>query len=192
MADIAGAQLRSFYGNVKVFKSDVCLCIVESRHPERLLQYSGDFARDAEDALAVRAVSRDGNIEKPVVKTKDRLYVRSDLCVIGKDEQSVVARAGIHIFADAKFNSRAEHAMGLKSAKLALLDGHSSFNCSVVTARGVYSRADQRCGKLLSCLDVIRAAADLESAVLTAVYGADVQMCVRNSLTGLNQAYDDP
>jgi len=61
----------------------------------------------------------------------------------------------------------------------------------VVTACGIDGSAYQSSGELPARLDVVRAAADLESAVLTAVYGADVQMCVRNSLTGLHKTYYD-
>ena len=61
----------------------------------------------------------------------------------------------------------------------------------MVTACGVDGRAYQCCRELLTRLDVVRAAADLESAVRAAVYRADVQMCVRNGLTGLHKTYHD-
>ena len=105
VADIAGAQLGCLYSNIEVIQLDICLCIVESGHLEGLLKDSGDLARDAEDALAVGAVRSDSDVEEPIVKAKDRLYVCADRRVIGKDQQSVVARAGIHIFADAQLNA---------------------------------------------------------------------------------------
>jgi hypothetical protein len=61
----------------------------------------------------------------------------------------------------------------------------------VVTACGIDGRAYQSSGELLTCLDVVRAAADLESTVRAAIYRADVQMCVRNGLTGLHKTYHD-
>ena len=189
VADIAGAQLGRINSDVEIVQLDVRLGVVQSGHLEGLFKHSGDLARDAEDALAVGAVSCDGDVEEPVVQAQNGLYVRADLSVIGQDQKSVVASAGIHILADAQLHAGAEHAHGFITAKLTLLDGHNAFDGCALAVGRVNSCADQSCGEFLSCLDVIGAAADLECAVLTAVYGADVQVRVRNGLAGLDQTY---
>ena len=76
MADISRAQIRS--GNADVERNrHFRLCVVEGRFLDRLAENGGNLTGDAEDALAVRTVCRDGNIEDIVVKAQYRLNVRT-------------------------------------------------------------------------------------------------------------------
>ena len=185
------AEFRRVDPHMEAREFDICLFIIQRRLLQRLIQHCRDFPRDAEDALAVRTVRGDGNIKEPVVQSDDRLYIRSDRRILRQKQKSVVACAGIKILRDAEFHTGTKHSLGFISPELAFLDGHHAFHSFMVLCGGVDCGAHQRCREFLACFHIVRAAADLESPVLSAVHCAHMKMRLRNSITGLHKAYHD-
>ena len=133
---------------------------------EGLFEDGGDFARDAEDALAVGAVGGDGDIEEIVVDADDRADVRADGLAFIEDEDAVDLGALVIVVGDAQLLARAHHALGKDAAQFTVLD----FLHAALVEDG---RAVERAGHLCPREDVGRRRADLLDAVLAAVHLAD-------------------
>ena len=183
------AEFRSLDPDMESRELFVRLGEVEGRLLHRLVQHCCHFAGDAENALAVRAVRGDGDVKKPVVQADDGLHVGTHGSVVRKDQQSVVACAGIQILGDTELHAGAEHALGFIAPQLSFLDGHHAFHCLVILCGGVDRGAHQRRRELLSCFHIVRAAADLEGSVRSAVDSADMKVCLRDGFTGLHKTH---
>ena len=58
----------------------------------------------------------------------------------------------------------------------------------MILCSGVNGRADQRDGEFAARMDVVRAAADLEAALIAAVDRADMDVRIRNQFARLDKA----
>ena len=191
MSDVSRADVLRLDGDVKAFLSDLRLRVVHGGLLQLLVEHCRNLSRKAENALAVRSVRRDGDIENPVVQSENRLHIRAGLCVLRQNQQSVIFCAGIHIFADTELHAGAEHTLRLIAAKLSLLDRHGSLDGLMILCRHIDSRPDQRDGILAPRLYIICAAAHLKAAVLPRVHPAHMQMGLRDRLALLHQSDDN-
>ena len=154
-------------------------------HLEGLFEHGSDFARDAEDALAVGAVGGDGDIEEIVIDADDGADVRADGLAFLEDEDAVDLGALVIIVGDAQLLARAHHALGEHAAQLAVLD---LLHAALMQDGG----AVQRAGHFGACKDVGRRRADLLDAVLAAVHLADGEpVRIGVLLGGEDLAHDD-
>ena len=191
LADEARAEIRSFHGNVEAGLFHLRRMIFDGRHLHRFSEARRHLAGHSEDALAVRTVRGDGDIEDPVVQAGDGLHIRAGLRVLREHQKAVVARARIQILGEAQLHAGAEHAVGIIAAQLSLLDGHQTLHRLVVLAGHHDLGAHQGQRELAARADIVRAAAHLEGAVLSRVHGRQVQVGVRDRLAGLHQADHD-
>ena len=144
----------------------LCRRVGKIGHFEGLFEDGGDFARDAEDALAVGAVGGDGDIEEIVVDADDRADVRADGLAFIEDEDAVDLGALVIVVGDAQLLTRAHHALGSNAAQFAVL---YFLHAALMQDGGAVERAGHLCPRE----DVGRRRADLLDAVLAAVHLAD-------------------
>ena len=191
MSDVSRADVLRLDRDVKAVLSDLRLRIVHGRLLQFLIEHCRNLSRKSQNALAIRPVRRDGDIKNPVVQSQNRLYIRAGLCVLRQNQQSVIVRAGIHIFADTELHAGTEHTLRLVAAQLSLLDCHGSLDSLVILCRHIDSRTNQCDGISAAHLYIVCAAAHLKAAVLTRIHLAYMQMGLRNRLTLLHQSDDN-
>ena len=81
--------------------------------------------------------------------------------------------------------------MRLKAAELSFFNSRDTRDLRALLIGLVDRRPDQRCRKLFSCGNIIRATANLKVALLSAIHDTYMKMCVRNGLTGPHKAHND-
>ena len=112
MPDVARAEVRRFHRDGKARVGGVGLGVVGGRHLQGLAQHGGHLPRDAQHALAVGAVGRDGDIEDVVIQPHHLLDGGAGDGVLGQIQQAVDFGTGIQVFIEAQFLAGAEHTVG--------------------------------------------------------------------------------
>ena len=190
MSDITRTKIRSRYADVEIdlfagFGEIKCGLL------NGLAEDSRNFPCDTEDALAVRSVGCDGNIENIIVKAENGLNIASGNAVFGKDKEAVVSCTGEHILSNADLNTRAEHAERIVTSELALADRHEALDSLVILGCCVNLCADKSQRILAARLYIICTAADLKHAVLTCINSAKMKMRAFYGFAGLYFTYND-
>ena len=137
------------------------------RHLQGLVQHSGDLAGNAEHALAVGTVGRDGDIKDVVVKADNFLNRRARDGVLRQIEQAVDLGTRVQVVVQPQFLTAAQHTIGLNA--------HQGFGFDLDAAgqRG----AVQRGGGVHTRVNVGRTGGNLNIvAILAAIDLADVQV----------------
>ena len=175
VADVARAEVRGLDGDGQTVVGGVGDGIVGGGHLEGLAQHGGNFAGDAEDALAIGTVGGDGDVKNVIIQTDNFLNGGAGNGILGQVEQAVDLSAGIQVVVQAQFLAAAEHAIGLNTHQGLGLD------LDAAGQRG----AVQSGGGVHALVNVRSAGGDLDVvAVLAAVYFADMQVgaLLRNAL----------
>ena len=190
VADISRAQILCRYADIER-DLHIGLGIVECRLFERLAENGSDFTCNTEDALAVRTVCRDRDIEDIVIEPQDRLYIRTRFRIFRKYQKSVITGTREHILTDTDLDAGAEHTIGIVSSEFTLADGHQAFYSYVIFRGRIHLRADQRERVLSAGGNIIRAAADLQCAVGSCIHLTKMEMCSLDRITSLHETYDN-
>ncbi len=92
------------------------------RHPEGRVKHGGGLPRQAPHAQAVRPVGKHLHIHDVVVNAQYRPHIAAGGVFLLENQQAIRPDGGIQFLGYIQLGGRAQHAVGIHAAQLALLD----------------------------------------------------------------------
>ena len=181
MSQVTGTQIWRFNGNIQSGENVVADRVVGGGHLQFLARHCGNLPCNAQDALAVRTVRCNKNIENIVVHADNFADICSRNRILRQIHEAVDLRAGIQVVVQAQFLTGAKHTVRRNPLQGLGFDGDSAGQRGIV----------QRGRRMHARVDIRRAGHDLDRvAVGTAVHLADLQVCAFHRFAGEYLTHD--
>ena len=111
VSQIAGAQVRRFHRNVQIRILVIGNGIIGRRHLQLLAEGRRDFPGNTQNALTIRPVRSDGDVENRIVQADHIPDVIPGRRILRQVQQTVYLGAWIQVFVQAQFLPGAQHAV---------------------------------------------------------------------------------
>ena len=192
VAQVARAQVRCFHRNAQARVLVIAHGVIGGRHFQGLVQHSGNFACNAQNALAVGTVGGDGDIKDIIIQPNNLLNGGSGHGIFGQVQQAVYLSAGVQVLVQTQFLAGAEHTVGFNAHQGLCLDLDASGQRGAVqSSGGVHTGVHiGRTGGDLNIMAIV-AAVHLTDMQVGALLGHALGHNANNNLADLSAKVDE-